>query len=154
MILFLDFDGVLHPEGFIPKGKHFCRLPLLEGLLRDQDHAAVRIVISSTWRETQPIEQLAAIFSPDIRARVVGITPVLDTPGSVHWRYAEIQAWLRGQPGEAQWAALDDAREGFPGRVHRKVVFTNPVCGLTGHDLSVLRNRLKPRRNLQHVAAA
>ena len=48
MTLFLDFDGVLHPEGEGPlpnDGTDFCFLPRLEALLRDYPH--VGVVISS-----------------------------------------------------------------------------------------------------------
>lgn len=34
MILFLDFDGVLHPEPSLAKDA-FCRLPLIEEILQD-----------------------------------------------------------------------------------------------------------------------
>ena len=48
MILFLDFDGVLHPEPCDEDGEPFCNLPALEAILRD--FPAVEIVISSMWR--------------------------------------------------------------------------------------------------------
>ncbi len=38
MILFLDFDGALHPEDHgqgDSSGQAFCHLPKLEGVLRD-----------------------------------------------------------------------------------------------------------------------
>jgi len=50
-VLFLDFDGVLHPQGGGAAGPRFSQLPLLEAWLREPDHARVGIVISSTWRE-------------------------------------------------------------------------------------------------------
>lgn len=34
MILFLDFDGVTHPE-FCSYDDYFCRLPLIEEVLRE-----------------------------------------------------------------------------------------------------------------------
>ena len=46
MILFLDFDGVLHPEPSLAKDA-FCRLPLIEEIL--QDFPQVQIVVSSAW---------------------------------------------------------------------------------------------------------
>jgi len=47
MILFLDFDGVLHPE-FSHESRHFCCLPVLEQVVRQLQDCEV--VISSTWR--------------------------------------------------------------------------------------------------------
>jgi hypothetical protein len=47
MILFLDFDGVLHAAGNTPGGlDNFKKLPLLEAWLREHDH--VNVVISSS----------------------------------------------------------------------------------------------------------
>src|SRR2546427_1343239 len=54
-IVFLDFDGVLHPE-FCHESKHFCCLPLMEDLLRQASTCLV--VISSTWRLQAPVEKL------------------------------------------------------------------------------------------------
>ena len=76
MILLLDFDGVLHPEGedhFLNGGSDFCFLPRLEALLREFPH--VKIVISSSWREQLLYKTLLKPFSSDIRARVLGATP-------------------------------------------------------------------------------
>lgn len=46
-ILFLDFDGVLHPEHCL-ESKHFCLLPVLEKVVRQVPE--VGLVIASTWR--------------------------------------------------------------------------------------------------------
>lgn len=65
MFLFLDFDGVLHPEPLYGDGELFCRLPLLEALLRE--FPEVSIVVSSTWRDTRTVEELRKLFSADTR---------------------------------------------------------------------------------------
>lgn len=111
MILFLDFDGVLHPEcsGPVPADLAFCRLPLFEAVVRE--HPSLALVISSTWREQFDLAALRAWFSPDVAKRIVGTTPVLPQPAQ---REAEILAWLRehGREGCA-WLALDDAAWAF-----------------------------------------
>lgn len=107
MILFLDFDGVLHPA---QGGELFSSLPLLEGVLRDAAH--VRIVISSTWREVHTLDEIRMFFSADLRDRVVGVTPLRIPARAVSRRlakfrrHAECWAWL-GERGE-QWLALDE----------------------------------------------
>jgi hypothetical protein len=63
VILFLDFDGVLHPEGeahIHDGGADFCFLPRLEALLRE--FPEVKIVISSAWREQVRYETLVKPF--------------------------------------------------------------------------------------------
>lgn len=119
MILFLDFDGVLHPEcqlsqrGEIPD---FCLLPRLETLLGAFPH--VRIVISSSWREHKTLDELRRPFSADIAARIIGAT-ALPAPGAKSSytparREREIVAWLEAHGGLDQpWVALDDAEWQF-----------------------------------------
>jgi hypothetical protein len=97
VILFLDFDGVLHLEGeghLLNDGTDFCFLPSLESLLRKFPH--VRIVISSSWRERLAFEALIAPFAEDIRPRILGVTPPRgsDVPHSFAHREGEILAWF------------------------------------------------------------
>jgi hypothetical protein len=115
MILFLDFDGVLHPDGFrypVKDFRYFHLLPRLEGLLRQ--HPNVRIVISSLWRLRMEVPQLREIFSPDIRNRVIDTTPLPlrydDAIYILDFREREIVRWLEANGGIDQpWVALDDA---------------------------------------------
>jgi hypothetical protein len=136
-ILFLDFDGVLHPVG--GGVKQFTQLPLLEALLRDPAFAGVSIVVSSTWRELHSLKRLQQFFNDDLRARVIGVTPVLDEYDSEHERYEEIRAWLDEHAGVTVWAALDDDIEGFPAHHRKRAVFTDPESGLKAGDLERLR---------------
>jgi hypothetical protein len=135
VILFLDFDGVLHPLECSP-GERFGCLQRLEALLREPACAHVRIVVSSTWREAYTLEDLREFFSPDIRARVIGATPCLSGQCT---RFEEIRAYLNGEPAGAQWCAVDDISEGFPPSEHWRVVFTDPASGLTSREVAKLR---------------
>jgi len=113
MILFLDFDGVLHPqyEGQpVPADVAFCHLPRFEAVMRD--FPAVQIVISSSWREQFGLDNLRARFSVDVAARIIGITPVFPAshPRILEQRESEILAWLVAQGRCSEpWLALDDA---------------------------------------------
>lgn len=111
-LLFLDFDGVLHPAGCDPE-RYLCCLPLLESTLRAAP--PVEIVISSTWQEAYSIKALKARFSPDIGARILGGTLVADPEGEEETRYGQIRRFLRWKGwGERSWFALDDAAHEFP----------------------------------------
>jgi hypothetical protein len=113
MILFLDFDGVLHPFLDRSGANAFCYMPRLENVLRE--FPAVQIVIASTQREVVPLVVLMEKFASDIAARIVGVTPIIeirdagDVAGS---RYREILAYLNGSG--ADWLALDDDASLFP----------------------------------------
>jgi hypothetical protein len=116
-LLFLDFDGVLHPqhEGQqVPEDMAFCHLPRLEALLRN--FSEVEVVISSTWREQVKLESLKRHFSDDIAARIIGTTPVVNAGNSVlfHRREIEILQWLADSGvTNSRWCALDDAHWQF-----------------------------------------
>jgi hypothetical protein len=134
VILFLDFDGVLHPEGedhILNGGADFCFLPRLEALLREFPH--VSIVISSSWREQLLYETLLKPFSVDIRARILGATPHsgFGLPSPYRKREGDILAWLQLHDAvDEPWVALDDAYWQFD-RCKDHLV----VCGsFTGFD--------------------
>jgi hypothetical protein len=112
MILFLDFDGVLHSEPCYDQTKLFCFLPRLEKVLRD--YPQIDVVISSTWRESRTLHELQGFFSADIAPRVVGVTPSWrDYPDLFEvngfQRHTEILAWIRysSEPW-VKWVAVDD----------------------------------------------
>jgi HAD domain in Swiss Army Knife RNA repair proteins len=111
MLLFLDFDGVLHPRA--PRKNLFCNLPRLEAVLRE--FRFVDVVIASTWREDMSLEQLRKLISPDLRSRIIGVTPVVEIeyPAGPHGtREKEIRLYLE-QSGcqDRTWLALDDQAE-------------------------------------------
>ena len=104
-ILFLDFDGGLHPSGMQASKEPFTRLPLLEAMLREPRCAALEMLVSSTWREAYSQPRLRSVFAPDMRERVVDITPTLDDYDGPHARYLEIRAWLDQRRDQGSRAA-------------------------------------------------
>jgi hypothetical protein len=104
-ILFLDFDGVLHPDGVgtFSKLGHFeqCVFEMTE----------LEIIISSSWRETHSFEKLKNIFPDSLRDKIVGITPSLDDGYESGGRQREIETFLDTaglNNTNASWVALDD----------------------------------------------
>ena len=144
--LFLDFDGVLHPQYDgepTPKEVCFCHLPRFEAVMRR--HPGVQIVISSTWRQQFGMLQLRAFFSADIARRIVGITPTYpaDGPPRMHIREWEILQWLKQHhASNKQWVALDDSQGDFREYRHR-VVFCQPWEGLSEQRAVQLNNALQ-----------
>jgi hypothetical protein len=143
-ILFLDFDGVLHPE-FCQPSRYFGQLPLLEEYLRSQPE--ISIVISSTWRLNHSLAALKESFSADIAARIVDVTPqfallsnVPETLVAYH-REAECDAWLRqNQLVASPWLALDD-RSWLFRPFSKHLVLTDGSVGLTVETVDTLRHR-------------
>ena len=149
-VLFLDFDGVLHPER-CTIDLYFCKLPLLEAWLRQ--HPLIDVVVSSSWREPHSLDVLREFFAEDVQPRVIDVTPVVS---GAEWaqadgelipvrfeREAEIQRWLHAsdQPWRA-WAALDDQASLFRPFCPNLVV-CNRTVGLTKHELDLVDDVLK-----------
>lgn len=119
MILFLDFDGVLHPvfpRADLPDAENqlLSYLPRLEAVLRD--FPAVRIVVASDWRRRHSLQELQGFFAEDLRGRLVSTTPILPRTEET-WtghRQQEALTWLtENNLVGASWAALDDDPENW-----------------------------------------
>lgn len=139
-VLFIDFDGVLHPSDATAKD-HFRCLPLLENVLRQ--HETLRLVISSSWRQEQPLQSLRMHFSPDIAARFEGVTPTLDPSPLIpaHLRdcdrHQECIEYIRQHAPGSSWLALDDQASRFaPATPHLFLVYGG--TGLTQSDAEKL----------------
>jgi hypothetical protein len=128
-VLFLDFDGVLHPG----TSGTMRLIPALEQLLAC--YPDVVVVISSTWRMSESLDELRAWFSPEFASRIISVTPVLDQ-GQSAARQAEAEAWLT-ENATAHYCAVDDETALFrPGCSW--LIATNPRTGLTEQTLQAL----------------
>ncbi len=142
MILFLDFDGVLHPDPPQPD-QRFRSIPRLVSILRD--HPEVEIVISSLWREQLSLDQLREFFPAHIAARIIGTTPV--TPKvdgySPARREGEILDWREAEGRTAEpWIAIDD--QGWQFTLHKdRLVECVFYDGLDERVEAILRGKLK-----------
>jgi hypothetical protein len=112
MVVFLDFDGVLHPLG--PDARRFSQASKLLGALEKLDRAGVRatIVLSTSWR----FQPMATILSeldkaaPGLASRVEGRCGSAADSGAKSPRLQEALEYLEKRPGgrPASFAALDD----------------------------------------------
>lgn len=152
-VLFLDFDGVLHPYG-CTIDRYFCRMQTLESWLRQRPE--IDVVISSSWREHHPLDELRSFFDEDIQQRVVGVTPILKRgwgdaetshePLQPYAREQEVRQWLRecGEPWR-RWAALDDQAWLFK-PFNPQLVLCRGDVGLTDTELETVDAVLKRQR--------
>lgn len=116
-ILYLDYDGVLHPSDvwlvddkpFLqwpedPSLTLFCWAPILESILDDHDPAGrIKIILSTTWGQKFGLQVASEYLSDSLKGRVIGKTSHSDRPRGVqiaqHARYH-----IKDQP----WLAIDD----------------------------------------------
>ena len=128
-VLFLDFDGVLHPTTH--GSALLSQLPLLESALEGCDYT---MVISSSWRFHLEMEDLKKHFSSSVRDKIVGVTE--DAYIGAYARFHEINAYVL-QHGIVNWRALDDSYWEFP-QGCSQLIRCNPNKGLTPHEVKLL----------------
>ena len=140
-LLYLDFDGVLHPEycywhprkgPYLKAPGHslFENLAVLEQLL--EPHPEVRIVLSTTWVQTYQFSETARKLGSKLRPRVIGATfhtgmnkeVFRDMPRGLQ----VLGDVARRQP--SAWVALDDDPTGWPIDARDRLVLTHGLHGL------------------------
>lgn len=134
VLLFLDFDGVLHSYQSYYSGKNlFEKLPLFLDILKKV--ANDEIVISSSWAKKRTTETLRQYFPKSFENRVIGgIHKQTDNRGN------DIKKYMKDRGESGPWIALDDMavfNENDP------IVWTDWATGLTEDTASVLRKALQ-----------
>ena len=107
MLVFLDFDGVLHPYP-CSDSEYFCWMDNLESVLHTFSNTEV--IISSSWREHYDFSALQQLFPKSIQKQIIGVTPVItESSYDEGGRELEIVLWLQQQKREHEnWIAIDD----------------------------------------------
>lgn len=142
MILFLDFDGVLHPH--LRHEPDFCHNELLWQILRACPDA--QVVFSTSWRDIySPAEMVVFVTNgggEDLAHRFIGFTPNLEKEGRYGRRDLEIQSWIDTDAYNRQWLAIDDVPELFNGG-HPNLYIVDGNRGITDADVSLITARIQ-----------
>ncbi|WP_445147262.1 HAD domain-containing protein [Dyella sp. Tek66A03] len=146
MILYLDFDGVLHHYDVYldhrnravlrGMGTLFEYAEYLEQVLAP--HPGIEIVLSTSWVRTKGFDRSRKKLPVNLRSRVIGATWhsrfEADDELMYWWvhhasRYEQITRDVaRRKPSE--WIALDDDDEGWPAEARSHLIACNPLIGL------------------------
>lgn len=148
-IIFLDFDGVTHPDRCFDLN-FFCRLPLIEEVLRE--FPAAMVVISSSWRDHYSLANMSDFFSSDIVPRLIDTTrnqKILSStwlPDQIgkYERQFECELWMKENRWGDHWMAIDDRPYWFEPECANLLV-TDPTTGFQPADQATLRQMLKER---------
>lgn len=145
-ILFLDFDGVLHPlfprtDRTHEENQHFEGCSRLANVL-DRVAPRIKIVVSSTWRYKRSINEVRALLGP-LGGRVIGMTPILNLRED-GVRELEAQRWLDEYTRNharpiIRWCALDDVPSLWTSR--NKLLVTND--GFRTAEANALSNTIE-----------
>ena len=137
-ILFLDFDGVLHPTAE-HLSQPFSRATFLADFLESVPFC--EIVISSSWRFSYSLQEMVGMLPISLRERVRATTG--NAYIGRHARYQEIKAYL-GQLRyrNITWRALDDFLMEFPEGLP-ELIYCNPNFGIQDEQTLKLEKWLK-----------
>ena len=148
-VLFLDFDGVLHPDAVYltsrgvelrAAGELFMWAPVLvEALAPHQD---VQIVLSTSWARNLGYHRARSVLPAELQARVIGATwhsaMGRGWPDFIAWdaqtRYEQIQAYLSRLSTPARWIAVDDDAQGWTAVDRELLIQTDPDRGLSAPE--------------------
>ena len=150
MILFLDLDGVLHPdEAYLVHGRPVLRAegelfmwaPLLIDVLADCPK--VRIVLSTSWERDLRFTRARDWLPEPLRVRVIGATwhsgmnqslEGFDKLRLTWWeratRYQQIRRYV-DRAGLADWVDIDDQQEGWADADSDHLIQTDGNVGLS-----------------------
>lgn len=124
-VVFLDFDGVLHPAGEPPGTTlPFEWTPVFAALLEPFDD--VRVVIHSSWRERFSVQELTNFLEP-VADRLLGAVDAGP-------KAAAIERFLREHPQVTDALVLDDQIDEFAPGFPATFLACEPSTGLSSKD--------------------
>ena len=135
MILFLDFDGVLHPKN-CEIDLFFCKTGYLWQLL--DAIPELNVVFSTSWREQYSLSELVEMLCHDpdhecYRDRFISVTPVLKSD----IRGNECLQWLRDNlMADTRHLAVDDRADWF----NENCYIIDPAIGIEKADVENIIN--------------
>ena len=145
MILFLDYDGVLHPEEiYLTKDqdgmelrcdghKLFEHAQLLTDLLEPYPH--IRIVLSTNWVYTFGFAKTRAPLPGKLQAKIKGSTwhSPMEDQDRERWkfynRYAQIDKYVE-RHFLTDWIAVENDDYGWPDNKRDRLVLTSDWGGI------------------------
>ena len=161
MIIFLDFDGVLHPDAVVKPARKPIELrasgqlmmygQILEDILKPFD---VSIILSTSWVRSLGFSKTLKKMSPALAGRVIGATWHSNMVDKTvypyesgryaadpfnHWsRFQQIENYVDRNNVE-HWLAIDDLHSGqeiekWPLNMRHRLVLTDGVKGLGCED--------------------
>lgn len=132
MILFLDFDGVLHPDPPIISAPLWCRSNLLIDWLDTRPD--IEIVVSSTWRLSRSLQQIQALLPDRLATKLIACTGLVQE--ELFARQLECELWMKeNRDPWINWVALDDRIWNFRPFEKRLIICNRS----TGIDNNVIR---------------
>lgn len=132
-VIFLDFDGVLHP--MLNGVELFAQLPRLQQIVRLRPH--VKVVIHSSWRTIAYYSDADFADMMDLGDQFLGTTP-----REVLSRWESIKEWMSRNGVPKKWVILDDMAYSFPTEAKPNLIAPFAYISMRPDDWEELERRL------------
>jgi len=145
VIVFLDFDGVLHPDPCQDVKRLFENGPRLARTLGEFPQAVV--VLSTAWRQVRTFDQMVKHLPAKLRPFIIGTTPnfndITTSAALVPYRrQAECMHWMQhNRLQDEAWLAIDDRPGGFTPYCE-SLITCDPQTGFDAEAAARLRSAL------------
>lgn len=157
-VLFLDFDGVLHPDAVFlsrhgptlrSEGELFMWVPALVEIL--DSFPTVSLVLSTSWVRHLGFKRATAFLPSVLNERVIGATwhssMAKDWADESKWdgrtRYDQISRYA-SRAQLSHWLSLDDDAQGWGTTASHRLIACDPTRGLGDlHTQLALRGALQ-----------
>lgn len=165
-LLFLDYDGVLHPDAVYlsrrgielrAAGSLFMWAPQLVEALAD--HPDLRIVLSTSWARNLGFNRARQALPTVLRHQVIGATwhsaMGRGWPDYIPWdaqtRWEQIAAYLSRLHEPVRWLAIDDDARGWASADRDQLIQTDPNAGLS--DKAVMSELIQKLQATREIAS-
>lgn len=143
MLIFLNFNGVLHPNAVVLfAGKPIVQAPyesefevcewgsILESMLIEIDpNEQIKIVLTTNWAHQLGWEKAAEYLPDSLKKRVIGSTNGDLARYSIMNGFRLIEDFLNNHHCNV-WLAIDDDSYGWSGELRQHLVMTEGALGL------------------------
>lgn len=157
LVLYLDFDGVLHHENvkWAPQTGPYLDAPARYKLFQHAEllaqmlepYAAIKIVLSTAWGQWYGLDYSVARLAAALRSRVVGAIYArgLKYPDDFACMPRGMQVAVDAASRRPlDWLALDDNEEGWPPEHAHRHVHTHMYEGISDPDVQAeFKRKLK-----------
>ena len=136
MILFLDFDGVLHPDPPNVSAPLWCRSNLLSDWLDTRPD--IEVIVSSTWRLRRDLQKIQALLPDRLATKLIACSGLIKE--ELFARQLECEQWMNeNRDPWINWVALDDRIWNFR-PFEKRLVICNRSTGLDEHVIRLLEH--------------
>lgn len=147
VVVFLDIDGVLHPDMSPPEDEFSC----VEAFERAvSPYREVDIVITGRKRLYMGLDRIRTKFSVEVASRIVGVTPDLSSEEDAADPELERTVWMSknrsASPAQARrWIAVGPLRAFSGEESVDHVLLVSPKVGFTDADGALLQGAIEAK---------